>query len=111
MKQAFGAGTWTWDTTGYPTGAYTIEVWANQQGSDASTGQAFGTLKYSLASSAPAPCTSVSLSPATATQLRGSTVSFSPIPSGSPSPQYEYWVQYLDLRRIMPRPFSAAPTS
>src|SRR5258708_22007713 len=37
MKQAFGASTWIWDTTGLATGAYTIEVWANQHGSDPRT--------------------------------------------------------------------------
>jgi len=110
MKQAFGAGTWTWDTTGLPTGAYTIEVWANQQGSDPSTWQAFGTLKFSLASSAPPPCASVSLSPATATQLVASTVSFSASASGCPNPQYEYWVQYLDGSWNMLRAFSTDPT-
>ena len=49
MKQAFGtSGTWNWDTTGYQPGAYTVHVWANQQGGNTNTWQAIGSATFTL---------------------------------------------------------------
>ena len=115
MKQAFGASaTWSWDTTGYPSGAYTVHVWANQAGGTTSTWQAFGELKYTLGSITPppppAPCSSASLSPASPSQPAGSTVSFTASSTGCPNPVYEYWVGYPNGNWSMQRAFSTDPT-
>src|SRR4029077_5091945 len=45
MRQGFGtAALWSWDTPGFPSGAYTIHVWANKQGGSSNTYQALGAL-------------------------------------------------------------------
>ena len=50
LMQSFSPGvtTWQWDTTGFPTGNYVVHVWANTQGSDYSTWQAWGGATYTL---------------------------------------------------------------
>jgi len=42
------SATWTWNTTGWPKGTYTIHVWANQSGGDMSTYQTVGGGTYSV---------------------------------------------------------------
>jgi spore germination protein YaaH len=45
----FGLGkTWQWDTTGWGKGTFTVHVWANQQGSNYATWQAYGEAKFTL---------------------------------------------------------------
>jgi hypothetical protein len=44
----FGAGTWTWNNTGWGKGTYHIHAWANQLGSFAGLYQAFGSSTYVL---------------------------------------------------------------
>jgi hypothetical protein len=48
QKFAPGVTTWQWNTAGYPRGNYVVHVWANNQGSDYSTWETFGTATYSL---------------------------------------------------------------
>ena len=49
IVQPFGAGnTWRWSTAGLPKGTYTIHVWANQQGSDYSRWQSYGSSTFKL---------------------------------------------------------------
>ena len=49
MEQAFALGkTWSWDSTGWARGVYHIHVWANQQGADTSSWEAYGAATYTL---------------------------------------------------------------
>jgi hypothetical protein len=49
MLQAFSSGnSWLWNTTGYPKGAYVVHIWANEDGSNYSTWQAYGTSNWTL---------------------------------------------------------------
>jgi hypothetical protein len=49
LEQGFGTqNTWTWSTTGWPKGTYTVHVWANNQGSDTSKYQTIGSGSYAL---------------------------------------------------------------
>jgi hypothetical protein len=51
MMQAFSTSTtWTWNsaTGSWPRGIYNIHVWANQQGADTSTFEAYGPATYTL---------------------------------------------------------------
>jgi hypothetical protein len=106
MKQAFGGGpTWSWDTTGYPLGSYTLHVWANLTGDPTATYEAVGSLDYTLKG-----CASASLSPPAITQPAGSTVAFTAGSTGCSAPRYEYWVQFLSGSWYMKRGFSADPT-
>jgi spore germination protein YaaH len=108
VKQAFGANTWYWDTTGAPLGTYTIHVWANQRGDPTTTWDSYGELAYSLA--VVPPCNASTLSPASATQAVGTAVSFTATSGGCRTPVYQYWLQDPSGRWTMVRPFSIDPT-
>jgi hypothetical protein len=107
MVRAFSTDpTFGWNTSGLALGVYTIEVWANNVGDATSTWEAFGSSKVTLTGG----CTSASLAPARPTQEVGSTVQFTASASGCASPQFEYWVQYVDGTWHMLRAFSSDPT-
>jgi len=107
MLRAFSTDpTWGWNTSGLAPGTYTVHVWANQTGDSTALAEAIGSSAVTLGGN----CTSASLSPASASQLVTSTVHFSASSSGCSSPQYEYWVQYLDGSWNMLRAFSTSPT-
>jgi hypothetical protein len=92
MTRAFSTSpTWDWVTTGLGPGTYAVHVWANQTGDSTALAEAIGSSTVTLVG-----CASATLSPASATQQVTSTVHFSAGSSGCASPQYEYWVQYLD---------------
>jgi hypothetical protein len=97
--------TWSWSTTGLAPGTYTVQAWANQQGALMTAPESVGTSRVTLTG-----CTSAGLSPTSATQAVGSTVSFTATSSGCPNPQYEYWVQWLNGTWHILRGFSADPT-
>ena len=48
LMRGFGAGTWTWNTAGFPKGSYVIHVWANNQGADTTTWDAYGSATRTL---------------------------------------------------------------
>jgi hypothetical protein len=89
LARSFGGATWNWDTFLLKPGTYTARVWASQTGDTAR--EAFADVTFSLVE--PPPCTSASLSPATASQPAGSTFRFTASATGCPIPTYEYWVQ------------------
>jgi len=84
-------------------GYYTLTV-------TGTSGSLTRTTSVTLAVNGPAPCASASIAPATATQAVGSSVSFVASSAICSSPQYEYWVQYLDGSWNMLRAFSTDPT-
>ncbi|HKW59021.1 MAG TPA: PQQ-binding-like beta-propeller repeat protein [Candidatus Dormibacteraeota bacterium] len=93
MVQPFGPlTTWTWNDAKYPTGTYTVHVWANQTGSDLSTWQAFGELIYML--TVPPKCATAAVAPPAVSADAGTTVSLTGSSTGCPNPLYEWWVQY-----------------
>ncbi|HKW59022.1 MAG TPA: hypothetical protein VJR46_04630 [Candidatus Dormibacteraeota bacterium] len=109
MIQGFGASsTWAWDTRTYPAGNYVVHVWANQAGSWTGSWQAFGELSFTL-NPAP-PCASASISPGTPIQAAGTAVGLSAASAGCPYPRYAYWVQMLDGKWYLRRPFSSDPS-
>jgi photosystem II stability/assembly factor-like uncharacterized protein len=48
MRTFSSTTSWTWDSTGFAKGTYTIHVWANNQGADTSTNETYGSATYSL---------------------------------------------------------------
>ena len=111
VQRAFSVDpTWSWNTAGLAPGTYTVHVWANQTGDSAALGEAIASSTVTLTGSAPSPCSSASLSPASPSQPAGSTIAFTASSTGCPSPQYEYWVQFLDGTWSMQRAFSTDPT-
>jgi outer membrane protein assembly factor BamB len=103
MKRPFDPnGAWSWDTTGYKPGNYTVHVWANQTGDPQSTWESFGTMSYPLTG-----CTAVTLGAAPAwPQPRGLTVQFTASnPVGCPNPVYEFWLQYPNGTWVMKQTF------
>jgi hypothetical protein len=48
MRGFSGTTTWSWDTTGFAKGNYTVHVWANNQGAATSTWETYGTATYTL---------------------------------------------------------------
>jgi N-acetylmuramoyl-L-alanine amidase/Fibronectin type III domain len=88
---AFGGGKWNWDTALNAPGVYTIRAWANQSGDTGHSG-AYADVTFSMTE--PPPCTSANLSPNSATQPAGSTISFTAGSTGCTTPLYAYWVMY-----------------
>ena len=105
LKRGWGAGAYSWATSGLAPGTYTVHAWANDRRDSRSTWEAYGTSTVTLTG-----CTSAPLSPSTPSQPAGSTVAFSATSSGGcPSPVYEYWVQLLDGKWYRKRAFSSDP--
>jgi spore germination protein YaaH len=93
MKRAFSTDpTWKWNTTGLALGAYTVRVWANQQGAYTGLGQAIGSSTVRLAP----PCKTASISPSTGSTAAGGTVTFTASATGCPNPLFEFWLQWID---------------
>ncbi len=91
LKQPWGASAFAWDTTGLGPGKYTVHVWVRQQGSLSPSWEAYGTSTITLTA-----CTSAALMPANPSAAAGAVVSLMASSGGCLSPQYEFWVQYLD---------------
>jgi spore germination protein YaaH len=108
LARSFGGANFDWDTHGFPLGAYTIHVWANQAGDSTSSYQVVAETKFTLA--VVPPCASATVSPSTANQLVTTAVSFTAGSSGCTVPQYEYWVRYPNGSWSMKRTFSGDPT-
>jgi hypothetical protein len=89
MQQDYGAGAWTWNTTGLALGTYQLGVWARQPGSTSSY-DAFGITTFVLGSGS---CKSTGLSPNLATpQGPGATVVFTASSNSCASPLYQFWL-------------------
>jgi hypothetical protein len=48
MRSFSSTATWTWDSTGWVRGTYTVHVWANQQGANTATYETIGSATYTL---------------------------------------------------------------
>jgi IPT/TIG domain/Cysteine-rich secretory protein family len=98
IKQPYSSiATFSWNTSGMPSGSYLYTVWARDSGS---TGTAcsylgcndafFPGTAFTLGST---PCTSVSDSPSIASpQQSGASVTFTAVASGCPHPLYQFWI-------------------
>ena len=88
--------TWTWNTSAYAAGTYTVAVWARDASSPGANSGGLGSwdsltsFTYRVTS---IPCTSVaaSFSPASSAAA-GSNVTITATASGCPAPQYEFWI-------------------
>ena len=49
LERSWGSANWTWNTTGWAKGNYSLSVWANQQGSYMGKQQVYGVANYTLA--------------------------------------------------------------
>jgi hypothetical protein len=89
VKQAYGAGTsWSWNTTGYPSGYYQLGVWVKQAGSTA-TYDAYAITDFQLAVGY---CTSANLAPSPALpQVPGTSITLTTSSTGCTAPRYEFW--------------------
>jgi hypothetical protein len=87
--QNFGGPTFNWSTAGLTTGSYTIHVWVNRTGNSY---EAVGSATATLTG-----CATASLSPASGTAARGTTVPFTASSTGCTGPRYAFWVQYPDM--------------
>jgi spore germination protein YaaH len=96
IGQAYSStATFSWNTTGQPSGSYRYAVWVRDA---ASTGAScnnlgcFDTFFPSTAYTLNSPCKSATESAAPSTSLAGSTVTFTAGASGCPHPLYQFWV-------------------
>ncbi|HET7420395.1 MAG TPA: hypothetical protein VFL27_08440 [Candidatus Dormibacteraeota bacterium] len=96
-----------WNTSGFGPGTYSVQVWANNVGDGTSTWEAFASSTVTLSGGA---CTSATITPTTTSQSVGSTIHFAAGASGCPTPQFSFWVQYLDGSWHNLRPFSTTAT-
>jgi hypothetical protein len=104
VLRGFAPGnTYSWSTTGFAPGTYSLHVWANQQGASTATWEGNGASSVTLSSGA---CTTDSLSPANPSAPAGSTVALTASSSGCANPRYEFWVQLLDGSWHMMQGFS-----
>ena len=89
--------TFTWNTAGpLPAGTYGFSVWVRDSSSAGTScnslgcDDAFAGVNYTLTSTA---CTSVTASAAPPSpSVHGTTVTFTAVASGCPSPLYEFWI-------------------
>ena len=90
MKRDYGAGSWTWDTTGLAAGTYLVGVWAQQPGSAAQYDTyAFTTFVLSSATS----CNATTLTPSLSTpRAPGTAVNFTGSSNGCAGAQYQFWL-------------------
>jgi hypothetical protein len=115
VAQAYSSSpTFNWSTTGKPSGAYLISVWARDASSPGTFGTApfsydtFGTASYSLTV---APCTGMGASAAPATTATaGTTVIVTGAATGCPNPQYEFWIKYPNGTWTLARGYSSSQT-
>jgi polyvinyl alcohol dehydrogenase (cytochrome) len=104
LKRAFSTlATWTWSTAGLRPGAYTVHVWANQQGGSLARWEAFGTSTVTLTG-----CTAGMLSPASGSSTVGASVLFTATSSGCSTPLYELWLQDTAGKWRLMRGFGAS---
>jgi hypothetical protein len=97
VAQAYsGLATFGWVTTGKPAGSYHFSVWARDSGSVGTSCNSLGCndafvpgFTYTITGA----CTSATASAVPAsTAARGTTVAFTAIASGCPTPLYQFWV-------------------
>jgi outer membrane protein assembly factor BamB len=97
--QAYSSnGTFNWNTTNQPAGAYNFSIWARDASSSGTSGNVLGTwdatttLHYTLT---PMPCTGItaSFSPS-GTAIKPAPVAITGMASGCLNPQYEFWILY-----------------
>ena len=107
MKRDYGAGTWTWDTTGVLPGTYEVGVWARQAGSSAAY-DAYGWTTFVLGSAA---CTSAGLTPNVAPpQAPGANVQFTGSSNGCAGALYQFLLQRPGGAWTVTRSFSSTST-
>jgi len=100
LKQAWGAGTYTWDTTNLAPGAYTVHAWARNEGP---TWEVVGSATVTLTG-----CTSASVTPPSGSAAAGATVSFSVSAATCPTPNYEFWLRDPSGTWHLVQPFGAS---
>jgi hypothetical protein len=97
VAQAYSnLATFSWTTTGKPAGIYRFSVWARDSGSAGTSCNSLGCndafvpgFTYTITGA----CTSATASAVPAsTAARGTTVAFTAIASGCPTPLYQFWV-------------------
>jgi spore germination protein YaaH len=107
MKRAWGGAAWSWDSTGAPVGTYSIHVWANQSGDPTATWQTYAEQTFTLA--VLPPCDTAGVSPSTASQAVGTSITFTATSTGCGTPAYEYWLQDPSGSWTVKRRFSTNP--
>jgi hypothetical protein len=89
LARPWGAGSFSWITTGWVPGTYIVHVWANQAGDSTSTYEALGALTFVLSG-----CTGASITPPSVAQAVGSTVNLVASATGCPDPRFEFFALY-----------------
>jgi hypothetical protein len=88
LEQRFGGSGFSWPTSGLAPGMYSIQVWANQQGSSSAAPEAVATAPVGLGI-----CAFAAVTPLNPSVPAGSLVSLVASASGCTTSQYEFWVQ------------------
>jgi photosystem II stability/assembly factor-like uncharacterized protein len=89
MQRDYGAGSWTWNTTGLANGTYQVGVWARQAGSTAAY-DAYGFNTFVIGAGS---CNSAGLTPnLSPPQAPGATVQFTATSNGCTSPAFQFWL-------------------
>jgi spore germination protein YaaH/P2-related tail formation protein len=107
IAQDYGPpATFSWNTTGKPSGAYGLEVDVRNQGSTA-TYETVANITFKL----DPPCGSPTLATSpTSPQGTGAVVTFTATTAGCPSPLYKFWVQPPGGTWSVVQPYSPAAT-
>jgi hypothetical protein len=106
MVRAFSSDpTFGWNTTGFGTGAYSVQVWAIQSGDSTSTWEAYSSATVTLTG-----CTSASITSSSSSVSAGGSITFTASASGCTSPVYEFWLQDPGGAYHLMQGFSTAST-
>jgi acid phosphatase len=103
LVQGWGGRALNWSTAGLGPGTYTLHAWADEQGADGSTWQAYASDTVTLNG-----CTSAAVNPVSTSVSVGTTIYFSGSSTGCPNPVYELWFHYPDGTWHDVLPFGAA---
>ena len=106
-QTGYGAGSWTWNTSGLAPGVYGVGVWARNSGSPSSY-EAYWLGTYTLSV---ATCTSASLATSTTSpQAAGLSIVYGATATGCPDAQYRFWLLRPGGAWTMQRDYGAAPS-
>jgi hypothetical protein len=108
------SATYTWHTSGFKSGTYSLSVWTHDASGPGTSGNASGgwdayiSGSYTLTTT---PCAAATLTPSPAgSAAAGTTITLTAAASGCPTPQYQFWIAAPGGNWQVVQPYSTSAT-